>query len=572
MSVSIQTNINSLVAQQNLSVTNKFQSNTIAQLTSGYRINSSGDDAAGLAVANKFRNAISELTQGVSNGNDAVAQLQIMDGGMSNISTMLDRLKTLAMQSASATFSGGDTGRAQLNTEFQKDLAEIDRQAQSIGLNTAGTFAKSLQVYLGAGSGSQSSSNAVVSVDLSKSTVDTQSLGLQQYQAANTGYDLGSTSTSSVQTIVGLGGNTTSAGGTANFTFYGAGFANNAAGVNAGVTIAVNLSGVGDTTSLATAVNAAIQQSASGASGAAAAFKNANISASITTDATGKQQLAFSSSKSSFTVDAVDLMANALMGNVTGATGQGLATNVAKSTITANGGYMIGNKVAAGNTEADYTWTVLGALGSQEIAISANDSSGVAHGLTVKTAIATETDLATTLAKINSDLQSSNDSTLQQITAVADGTGAKVNFISSLPGFSVTAATSAVSGGLVSTVTGHAGQGVTLSAVQVGSGGAADISTITGAQAAVTAITKAVTTLGTAQAQIGIGQNQLGYAVSLAQSQITNYSAAESQIRDTNVAAQAANLSKASTLSQASIAAMAQANSATQGVLALLRG
>src|SRR5882757_1875129 len=117
MSVSIQTNINSLVAQQNLSVTNKFQSNTIAQLTSGYRINSSGDDAAGLAVANKFRNAISELTQGVSNGNDAVAQLQIMDGGMSNISTMLDRLKTLAMQSASATFSGGDTGRAQLNTE-----------------------------------------------------------------------------------------------------------------------------------------------------------------------------------------------------------------------------------------------------------------------------------------------------------------------------------------------------------------------------------------------------------------------------------------------------------------------
>jgi flagellin len=84
--LSIQTNVNSLVAQENLNVNNTFQSKTIQQLTSGYRINSSGDDAAGLAVANQYRNSVSELTQGVSNGNDGVAQLQIMDGGISNIS------------------------------------------------------------------------------------------------------------------------------------------------------------------------------------------------------------------------------------------------------------------------------------------------------------------------------------------------------------------------------------------------------------------------------------------------------------------------------------------------------
>src|SRR5258707_15383633 len=106
--ISIQTNVNSLVAQQNLSVNSAFQAKTIQQLTSGYRINSSGDDAAGLAVANKFRNSVAESSQGVANGNDAVAQLQIMDGGMNNISQMLDRLKTLAMQSSSSTFSGGD--------------------------------------------------------------------------------------------------------------------------------------------------------------------------------------------------------------------------------------------------------------------------------------------------------------------------------------------------------------------------------------------------------------------------------------------------------------------------------
>ena len=81
--LSIQTNVNSLVAQQNLNVNNQFQSQTIEQLTSGYRINSSGDDAAGLAVANQFRNSIAEVTQGVANGNNAVGVL--LGNGMYNV-------------------------------------------------------------------------------------------------------------------------------------------------------------------------------------------------------------------------------------------------------------------------------------------------------------------------------------------------------------------------------------------------------------------------------------------------------------------------------------------------------
>src|SRR4051794_35112875 len=201
--ISIQTNVNSLVAQQNLSVNSAFQSKTIQQLTSGYRINQSGDDAAGLAVANKYRNSVAELSQGVANGNDGVASLQIMDSGMTNIGMMLDRLKTLAMQSSSDSFSGGVSGRATLNTEFQTDIAEIDRQAQSIGLNSGGSFAKNLSVYIGSGSGSQSVSNAVVSVDLTKATVDTQSLGLKGTQAVNSNsYDLSNDSTTSVHAIL----------------------------------------------------------------------------------------------------------------------------------------------------------------------------------------------------------------------------------------------------------------------------------------------------------------------------------------------------------------------------------
>ncbi len=67
MSLSFQTNVTALVAENNLEVNSNFQSKTITELTSGYRINNSGDDAGGLAVANSLRNSVAQLTQGVSN-------------------------------------------------------------------------------------------------------------------------------------------------------------------------------------------------------------------------------------------------------------------------------------------------------------------------------------------------------------------------------------------------------------------------------------------------------------------------------------------------------------------------
>jgi len=155
------------------------------------------------------------------------------------------------------------------------------------------------------------------------------------------------------------------------------------------------------------------------------------------------------------------------------------------------------------------------------------------------------------------------------LVAVNDNGVTKINFVSTLPNFSVALGKAPSALGITDA---SGAQGDTTKALQVGSGGTADISTVSGAQAAVTAISNAVSALGSAQAGIGKGENQLNYAVSLAQSQITNLSAAESQIRDANVAQQAANLSKAQVLSQASIAAMAQANSAPQAVLSLLRG
>src|SRR5579875_433356 len=176
--ISIQTNVDSLVAQSNMNVNQAAQSKPIQQLTSGYRINSSADDAAGLAIANTYRDNIAQLNQGVRNANDGISQLQIVDGGLSNISNILDRMQTLATQSASDTFTGS---RTVLDNEYQGLLKEIDRQASNINLSGAlggsATFNSKLSISVGGGS---SAANAAVTVDLSGATnlVDSSSLGL----------------------------------------------------------------------------------------------------------------------------------------------------------------------------------------------------------------------------------------------------------------------------------------------------------------------------------------------------------------------------------------------------------
>src|SRR5712692_187299 len=197
MSISIQTNVTSLMAQQNLNINQLFESRTIQRLTSGFRINSSGDDAAGLAVANQYRADIAELTQGFQNASNGVTQLQIVDGGLNNISQMLDRMKTLAAQSASGTFTGD---RSTLNTEYQKIITEITRQASNINLNVGGSFNANLNVYIGGGRTSNLAGSTQVNVDLSgsSSAVDAASLGLSSTSVIGGGTDFASNTVSNL--------------------------------------------------------------------------------------------------------------------------------------------------------------------------------------------------------------------------------------------------------------------------------------------------------------------------------------------------------------------------------------
>lgn len=137
-SFSVVTNVAANNAQANLYATNIGLRNALTRVSSGFRINNSGDDAAGLAVANGYRSAVAVLNQGVRNANDGLSDLQVKDGALDNVSKLLDRLSTLATQAASGQTSS--TSRTTLNAEFQDVLSEINRESAVAGLGTAQGF------------------------------------------------------------------------------------------------------------------------------------------------------------------------------------------------------------------------------------------------------------------------------------------------------------------------------------------------------------------------------------------------------------------------------------------------
>jgi flagellin len=136
-SFSVVSNIASTNSQANLTVSNNGLQKALTRLSSGYRINTSGDDAAGLAIANAYRSEQAILTQGVRNANDGLSALNIKDGALNNVSLLLDRLATLASQASS---SAGGVDISKLEDEYNEVLDEIDREITVGGLDASAGF------------------------------------------------------------------------------------------------------------------------------------------------------------------------------------------------------------------------------------------------------------------------------------------------------------------------------------------------------------------------------------------------------------------------------------------------
>jgi flagellin len=136
MGLRIATNVSSLAGQRHLRETRQLLDRSLERLSSGYRINRAGDDAAGLAISEKLRAKTKGLVQAQRNASDGISLIQVAEGGLGEVQNILVRLRELGVQAASDTI--GQRERRYLNEEFQSLKAEIDRIANSTEFN--GTY------------------------------------------------------------------------------------------------------------------------------------------------------------------------------------------------------------------------------------------------------------------------------------------------------------------------------------------------------------------------------------------------------------------------------------------------
>ena len=150
--LSVNTNVSSLVAQNNLSKTQNSLQTTFARLSSGYRINSAADDAAGLGISESLRGQIRSFAVAERNAGNGISMVNTAESGLSEISSMVLRMRELAVQSSNGDLVPAD--RANIDTEFQQLLGEIDRVADGTKFNgqeLIGANAVSVKFQVGIG-------------------------------------------------------------------------------------------------------------------------------------------------------------------------------------------------------------------------------------------------------------------------------------------------------------------------------------------------------------------------------------------------------------------------------------
>jgi flagellin len=229
MALSILNNIPSLAAQNQLAITGAGLSKTLFRLSSGSRINSGADDAAGLAIADGLRANISALTQSSRNANDGTGKLQVADGALAQVTNLLNRAVTLATESANGTVSNAQRGA--LDNEFTAIKAEIDRIGSNTTFNGTAVFsASSVDIFL-----SDSTTTGTSIVATTTGVVSSLGIGLGA-NASNTLSAIGNATAGKVVVV-----------GTQTYTF--------AAAAGAAGTVAIGATTADTLANLAAAVN-----------------------------------------------------------------------------------------------------------------------------------------------------------------------------------------------------------------------------------------------------------------------------------------------------------------------------
>ncbi len=180
--ISVLTNTTSLYAQRNLSKSSNALSSNLARLSSGLRVRSAADDAAGLAISEDFKAKIRGLNQAKRNGNDGVSLAQTADGSLSEVGSMLNRMRELAVQARNGTVN--TTQKGYLNDEFQELKSEIDRIVKTTEFNGVqlidGSQATGIAFQIGVGT----SSNDKLTLSLAAATTAALSISAASITSA----------------------------------------------------------------------------------------------------------------------------------------------------------------------------------------------------------------------------------------------------------------------------------------------------------------------------------------------------------------------------------------------------
>jgi flagellin len=589
----INTNLASLNAQRNLNQSQGAQQTALQRLSSGLRINSAKDDAAGMSIASRMSSQINGTTQAARNANDGISLAQTAEGDLTQISTNLQRMRDLSVQSANATNSASD--RAALNNEVQSLSQEINRvatnssfngvklldgsfTAQNFQIGANATVADSIQLAISGatalqlgGVGTTTAANVAGTQTTQAITAGAVTLNGIQVPASAAGALPGEGAGSAtaiakaINTTTGTSGVTATANATSSVGLSATAFAKVAAG-----SFSINGIAVGEVAAGADAIGQGANAAAainliSGQSGVTAAANATN--GALTLTAADGRNISISSN--------TQLIAGVVTPYTTLLADTGLDST---KTDTVSGSAAVATGAVAAAMTVN-TVPITGAAGASGASAVTNAASFVtAFNNAATSGLAANATLVgiTASSDANGVITLTSNGTQPSISIAAAGT-ANIAAATSTSQHGTVSLTSnnvnglIISGGAVASAGLTSGTTSATTISSVTSISTINISTAAGATAALTTIDGAIAQVNASRSALGAYQNRFTSVVASLQTSTENLTASRSRIQDTDFAAETASLSRAQILQQAGTAMLAQANQLPNQVMTLLR-
>lgn len=544
----INTNSLSLITQNNINKNQSALSSSIERLSSGLRINSAKDDAAGQAIANRFTSNIKGLTQAARNANDGISVAQTTEGALSEINNNLQRVRELTVQATTGTNSQSDLDSIQ--DEIKSRLDEIDRVSGQTQFNGVNVLAKdgSMKIQVGANDGQ------TITIDLKK--IDSSTLKLTGFNVNGKGE-----TANTAATLKDMAGLTASASGTPGVTLY---TDNNAIASSADI-----LNAVAGTTGSTIATQADVGFGAPAANVTYTYNKDSNSYSASTTGITGSNLATFLNPEAGDTAKASISIGGKAQDVIIDKAGNITAADDGATLYLDGTGNLTKNRAVAGDPPATLAG-LQGATGGAAATIKTDKGTFTSNATTNFGSTDIKVD-ANTLANVVK-----ND----DYTAVVAGKTYTVTAGSATPGsafisngqLSDTAPTyyAQKDGSITTTEDASLGK-----VVYTDAAGKLTTDATSKAQSTtnpLAALDDAISSIDKFRSSLGAIQNRLDSAVTNLNNTTTNLSEAQSRIQDADYATEVSNMSKAQIIQQAGNSVLAKANQVPQQVLSLLQG